>query len=226
MRLLRNPDLSKQRSGFTLTELLVVIVVIAMLTGLMIRLAAYVNRNTQVQTTKTWLCAIETALEAYKADHGSYPLTGLAHFSLSGGTLTSSGVQITNSWTLYRALSGANGGPKYMTFRPGQVQSNPPNVAYLVDIFGTAINYYCIKSPNNNPLVAVGEVSGLNQTNLTGYGGQVRKLSFDLFSSGPDTFTCAPFTNSWTTGLLAPWVYHPARFQIMANDDVWCSCNK
>ena len=222
MRLTKTVVLRDWQHGFTLVELLGVLIVIVMLASVLISVAGYVHTKAQIQTTRSFLFSIETALEAYKTDNGYYPLTGLAHFSLGGGTLTSSAIQITNSCTLYRALTGVSGGRKYMNFRPNQFQSPTLQVTYIVDIFGRALNYYCIRPPTS-VLEAVQVIDGLNQTNVIGNGGQVRTLSFDLFSNGPDTFTYIPFTNSWTIGILAPWVYHPSRFSIMSNDDIWCS---
>ncbi|MCG3148654.1 MAG: hypothetical protein PCFJNLEI_02099 [Verrucomicrobiae bacterium] len=225
MRNLSQPNRSRQpQQAFTLIEILAVVGVIAILTGLLIMATGHMNRKAQFQRTRSFLCAIETALETYKSDNGTYPLTGLEHFSLTGGALNHGEVQKSNSGRLYRALSGAGGGSKYMRFLPSQLATDSSIGTYLIDGYGMPLNYYCINPPTN-PLEAVAVVVGLDQTNLVAYGGQVRTQSFDLFSNGPDTYTHIPFTNSWTTvgGVLHPWRLNSARFPIMANDDIWCS---
>lgn len=63
----------KQHTGFTIVELLIVIVVIAILAA--ITIVAYNGIQTQAKTTKT-ISAVETwvkALRLYEADNGAYP---------------------------------------------------------------------------------------------------------------------------------------------------------
>ncbi len=64
----------KQR-GFTLIELLVVLSILAMLAALVVpKLFKNVDKS-KVQTTKAQISALETALDAYRLDVGSYPTT-------------------------------------------------------------------------------------------------------------------------------------------------------
>ena len=67
--------LSKTRRGFTVVELLVVIVVIGILTSItMISYSTY-QRRTQIATAQNDLKAINNALEKYYSKNGAYPIS-------------------------------------------------------------------------------------------------------------------------------------------------------
>lgn len=65
----RSPSLP----GFTLIELLVVMAIIAILAGLVLRTAGYVQRKAATSRAESEIAALNAALEAYKADNGDYP---------------------------------------------------------------------------------------------------------------------------------------------------------
>jgi type II secretion system protein G len=60
--------------GFTLIELLVVIAIIAILAGLVLQTAGYVQRKGATSRAEAEIAALSAALESYKADMGSYPV--------------------------------------------------------------------------------------------------------------------------------------------------------
>ena len=68
--------MSKNRSGFTLVELIVVIMVITTLLTLGITSYSSVQRNARNTKRKNDLKNLQVALEAYRAEIGSYPSTG------------------------------------------------------------------------------------------------------------------------------------------------------
>jgi prepilin-type N-terminal cleavage/methylation domain-containing protein len=60
--------------GFTLIELLVVIAIIAILAGLVLQTAGYVQRKGATSRAEAEIAALSAALESYKADMGDYPV--------------------------------------------------------------------------------------------------------------------------------------------------------
>jgi general secretion pathway protein G len=69
----------ENQSGFTLTELLIVIVILGILTGIVVfAVGAFSDRGTTA-ACKSDKKAVEVALEAYRAKNGAYP-------DASGGT--------------------------------------------------------------------------------------------------------------------------------------------
>jgi general secretion pathway protein G len=81
-------------SGFTLIELLVVIAIISILAALLMANFVGVRQRGRDAQRKSDLRQIQTALELYRADNGSYPLTLYATSCpqeprpLTGGTVT------------------------------------------------------------------------------------------------------------------------------------------
>ena len=199
----------QRNSGFTLVELLAVAIVILLLTGLMIGVAGYVQKKMAVTATKAQITALSTALESYKADWGYYPPTAPARISATGIA------ESTNNWILYRALSGAGGGKKYLRFAASQLRvsiaSGGTNytatggLTNIVDPWGTSFNYYC--SPTT-PFTNM-QPCGVGLTLNVGYtlGGQANAGSFDLWSYGPDHFTCVPGASYMLWGICNtyPW---------------------
>lgn len=194
-------------AGFTLVELLAVVVVILILAGLCIRVASYVQTKVGISTTRAQISMIQAALEMYKADKGYYPPTITARISANGLCESS------NNAALYYALSPMNsigisndvtaspntniyytiirqGRKVYLRFPPSQVRTNPVTLfANVYDAWGKPIVYY------NSPQTAFS--FGWNNSANTGYmlGGQVNVSTYDLFSFGPDG--CTQIASTW-----------------------------
>jgi len=65
----------RRKAGFTLLELLVVILIIGLLTGIVApRFMGQISRS-EVTTAKAQLDAVDKALQAYRIDTGRYPST-------------------------------------------------------------------------------------------------------------------------------------------------------
>ena len=71
--LFRSNGNSTGQHGFTLIELLVVITVIAILAGLVLQTAGYVQKKAARSRAEAEIAALSAALESYKADMGDYP---------------------------------------------------------------------------------------------------------------------------------------------------------
>jgi general secretion pathway protein G len=63
------------KSGFTLIEIMVVIVILAMLAALVGPKLMGRTDDAKIQTTRTQVGNLETALKFYKLDNGTYPST-------------------------------------------------------------------------------------------------------------------------------------------------------
>jgi len=216
------------RLGFTLVEMLAVVMVILLLAGLMIGVAGYVQKNMAITTTKAQIAALSAALESYKADWGHYPATTIARISSSGFW------ESTNNWIMYRALSGANGGKQYLRFSTSQLRvsiasggGSNGGLTNIVDAWGMPYNYYCSPSTvfalvNNKYILTNYPAANTSINDNNGYsaGGQVNGGSFDLFSYGPDhaTFVATNLAyGSWNDG---PWINTGFKTNSAANDDI------
>lgn len=198
---------SQSKSGFTLVELLAVVVIIAALAAVALQMASYLNRQNLTTLTRAQIAAIESSLENYRTDFGYYP--GTTPVLLSSLYLG----EATNNWLLYRALFDK--GKRYLvSFPKDQIRLNagtcPPGTSgcaaltNIFDVYGLPFNFY------NSPGTAYG-ISNNVQTNFNincGYtvGGQANPLLYDLFSYGVDRVTFAD-TNAAAqdTSGTVPW---------------------
>ena len=148
--------------GFTLIELLTVISVIAVLTGLILGTAGYVQRKAATSRTQSEIKAIEAACEGYKADNGIYPVdinnTTTKALNCGGSNPDYNPADYTAACAvLYQAITGdgiillagsgaasngkmASAGKCYMELKPSQTGSSG-NTYYIVDPFGFSYGY-------------------------------------------------------------------------------------
>lgn len=69
------PDKRSRSAGFTLLELLAVVAITAVLTGLIIGVGRRATETARITRAKAELAAISAALESYKRTFGDYPRT-------------------------------------------------------------------------------------------------------------------------------------------------------
>ncbi len=130
-------------SGFTLIELLVVMAIIAILAGLVLSTAGYVQKKGATSRAEAEVAALSAALESYKADMGDYP-------SGTNGSPTSTAAP-GNANTFLRGALAPNGSNTlnplnkvYFEFPKGMGTSGADpaatNVAVL-DPFGEGYGY-------------------------------------------------------------------------------------
>ncbi|MEX1117286.1 MAG: type II secretion system protein GspG [Terrimicrobiaceae bacterium] len=122
--------------GFTLIELLVVMAIIAILAGLVLSTAGYVQKKGATSRAEAEIAALSAALESYKADMGDYP-TG------TNGSATGTATPGTTNAFLRAALMPSTG-KVYFEFPKGMGPSGASltatNVAVL-DPFGEGYGY-------------------------------------------------------------------------------------
>ncbi len=76
--------MKKNDEGFTLIELLIVIVILGILAAVVVFAVGGITQDAEQNACKAEERAVETAIEAYRADRGSYP-TGTADIVDGGG---------------------------------------------------------------------------------------------------------------------------------------------
>jgi general secretion pathway protein G len=64
---------SAAMAGFTILELIIVIAIIAILAGLILSTAGYIQKKGASSRAETEIAALTVALENYRADKGDYP---------------------------------------------------------------------------------------------------------------------------------------------------------
>lgn len=164
-------------ASFTLVELMVVVAVIAVLSGLILGGAGAVRQRAVRGQAKTEIAAIEAALGRYQADTGEYPVQTSLFRQNSYDPAPSSynpagSLLFSNLWGA--ATYGATrGGRQYINVKPSMV-STSGTAHFFIDPWGYAYGYYW---------------SGTNSL----YGGAVP----DVWSTGGGTTATA--SNKWVT---------------------------
>jgi prepilin-type N-terminal cleavage/methylation domain-containing protein len=136
------PDQIFPRRAFTLIELLVVITVIAILAGLVLSTAGYVQKKSARSRAEAEIAALSAALESYKVEYGAYPSNSAAG---SNGSLV-----------LYKALAYSNAdlnpnGKIFMEpMRSMLAGTNAISTTHFVDPFGNAYEYRTGSNATNN----------------------------------------------------------------------------
>src|SRR5439155_10625217 len=140
--------------AFTLIELIVLITVIVILTGLVLSTVGYAQKKGARARAETEIAAMSAACESYKADNGVYPSNSdtdtLNPISDVNPSTTPPNNYTRASLWLYEQLSGdATGnrqpsGKSYMAFKPNMLLPAPPSTAIVIaiaDPFGNSYGY-------------------------------------------------------------------------------------
>jgi type II secretory pathway pseudopilin PulG len=145
------------RRAFTVIELVVVVGIIVILSGLVLSTVGYARKKVARARADAEIAAISAACENYKADNGVYPIDCSTTSQLNS---TSDGNPVdyaTASRYLYGELTGDrdfdgtidSGGKAYMSFKPTAMlrsdMSQPPSssnrVTAIADPFGNSYGY-------------------------------------------------------------------------------------
>jgi general secretion pathway protein G len=134
-----------KRAAFTLIELLVVIAIIAILAGLLIQTAGFVQEKSGRARAESEIKAIEAGLETYKLDYGSYPESTSDGDNSTKVLITELALNPINNPDQYgnrkpfefplKMLEGYKSGES-MTYEAALEKSD-----YLVDPFGNPYHY-------------------------------------------------------------------------------------
>ncbi len=90
--------LNKKEKGFTLVELMVVIIILAVLTGIAIPSYLALRNRARIQATRSEMQNIATALEMYAADNDTYPPAATWSAAIVAGGFMDP-VPTTDAWT-------------------------------------------------------------------------------------------------------------------------------
>ena len=99
----------KRPSGFTIVELLIVIVVIGILAAIVIVAFNGVQERSRLASMQSDLQSINKAIMMYHADEGHYPYMGTTGGNVTGATLNISGLVPEYMAKMPRIPSGAGG---------------------------------------------------------------------------------------------------------------------
>jgi type II secretory pathway pseudopilin PulG len=143
--------LTKERCNvaFTLIELIVVITVIIILTGLVLTTVGYAQKKGARARAESEIAAISAACESYKADNAIYPTDASTTEQLNSTTSFDPANYQSASLYLYKQLSGDLTGNRqvtgksYFTFKPNMLSPDDQtqNVAYIRDPFRNSYGY-------------------------------------------------------------------------------------
>lgn len=143
---------SPRRAGFTLVELLTVMAIIAILVGLVLGTAGYVQKAAARKQAGAEIKAYEAVLESYKAENGVYPQPRTnadfdkALYQAITGDGNDQFVEPTNSDGTTNANKvdpdGVPGpGKVYYAPKKDQYSTNGSNAFTLTDPFGNSYHY-------------------------------------------------------------------------------------
>jgi general secretion pathway protein G len=144
----------RKSAAFTLIELLIVMAIIIVLSGLILATAGYAQKKGKRSRAEAEIAAMSAALENYKADNGVYPSDAVTN-SFDGKTAIISDYEAPGL-KLYEYLSGDTNHDRtpeaksYFPFKPNQL--NPVDHAQPVtsirDPFGNPYGYSTMKASN------------------------------------------------------------------------------
>ena len=198
------PRLERQRSGaFTLVEMLTVIAVIVLLTGMVIGISSSVQYKAAKSQAQGQIAALSAACEAYKADNGSYPRTETETDLLDPRIEGVPSNYVRSCQILYTALSGdvdRNSVPdkdvaRYFEFRPEMLSANRINgkidtaagsVRYIQDPWGNCYGYSTARGRDEEDYIQAVQLAKQSMKKTPDRPTKVRgyNTSFDLWSTG------------------------------------------
>jgi type II secretory pathway pseudopilin PulG len=194
----------RRYNAFTVIELIVVVTIIVILTGLVLSTVGYARKKGARARAETEIAAMSAACESYKADNGVYPRASVTDTFTAVTNRTPPDPQPTSydpsvtaysftSFYLYGKLSGNPSGDRttftqqtYLQFKANMLTpaGGTGTVTAITDPFGNSYGYstaqaYYVENPTVNPN------NGFNPT-------------FDLWSTaGTSNSTNSAYEQAW-----------------------------
>lgn len=192
-----------QEGGFTLVEMLTVMAVMVILTGLVIGISSSVQYKAAKTQSQGQIAALSAACEAYKADNGGYPRTDSETDLLDPRTEGVPTSYARACLILYSSLSGDldmnsvqdKDATRYFEFRPemlnakkvnGRIDTAAASVRFIQDPWGNPYGYSTARARDEEDYVQavlLAKQSGKPQPDRPA---KVRgfNTSYDLWSTG------------------------------------------
>jgi type II secretory pathway pseudopilin PulG len=154
----------RRYTAFTLIELVVVIGLIVILTGLVLSTVGYARKKGARARAETEIAAMAAALESYKSDNAVYPRDNATNqytdtLNAQQNFDPTQSVYQNASFYLYGQLSGNPSGDRttytqqrYFQFKPNMLfpANQTQNVQYIQDPFGNSYGYSTANQNNPN----------------------------------------------------------------------------
>jgi|SRR6516164_8058592 general secretion pathway protein G len=145
-------------AAFSLIELVLVVGIITVLTGLVLSTVGYARKKGAMARAEAEIAAISAACENYKADNGVYPTDPSTTEQLDAKISVDPSAYRTASLYLYKQLSGDSSGNRnpigksYMAFKPAMLfpPDQSQNVQYIQDPVGNSYGYSTIQAATQN----------------------------------------------------------------------------
>ena len=166
----------KRKKGFTLIELIAVLVIMAILALIVTPLVMSIIRKAKISADKRSIDAygrsIELAIAGYLLDNGSFPTSiGQLTIEYSGEEVVCSTIQLNNDSSVYLADCTV-GGRSVEGYTYGKEEAGPTYTAYSVgdEVTYNNINYYVIKdSSASEETVTLLKTEPLTTSEVTNY---------------------------------------------------------
>jgi len=146
--------------AFTLIELILVLGIVTVLTGLVLSMAGYARKKAATTRAGAEIAAMSAACENYRADNGIYPANSDTNTLNAQTSFNPSAYQAATLY-LYNALFGATAGSRtpntgaksYFVFKANMLfpADQTQAVQYIQDPFGNSYGYSTIDNPVVNP---------------------------------------------------------------------------
>jgi len=156
-------SISSSRSGFTIVELLIVVVVIAILAAITIVSYNGITGRANASAAKTSAVSVQKKAELYASDGptGQYPMLFSNLTSAASNTAYYlSGVNVTANPATNPTSDNGKTTVKFVTCGIGSTTTAPATISALVSATGNIISYYNYLAGSGVETIAIGQTTG------------------------------------------------------------------